>query len=190
MKIRCFLAIDLCEDVKFALRLLEEDVKKCEADVKLVEPENVHFTVKFLGEVEETRIGEIKTAVEGILKGWKAFKVGLVGLGFHGSGRFVRNVWVGVNKGESREGLLRLFEEINEALEGKNFRSESYPINPHITICRTRSQKNAEALLRLVKEKETERFGEILVDAVKLKRSELSPKGPEYSDIFTCSLGA
>lgn len=188
MKVRCFLAIDLHEDVKSALKLLEEDVKKCEADVKLVEPENAHFTVKFLGEIEENRLDSIKLVVEDVLKHWETFKITVAGMGFHGSEQFVRNVWVGV--GEGREGLVRLFEEINEALEGKNFRSESYPINPHITICRTKSQNNIKALLRLVKYKGNERFGEILVNEVKLKRSELSPKGPKYTDIFACSFGS
>ncbi len=186
MKVRCFVAIDLCQDVKNALTSLEENVKRCEADVKLVSPEILHFTVKFLGDVEETRLGEIKSALESVLGGRKAFKIGIVGLGFHGSERFVRNVWVGV--GEGREELTGLFEEINEVLEGKIFRSEGYPINPHITICRIRSQRNAEALLRLVKEKETERFGEMVIDEVKLKRSELSPEGPKYSDLFVCRL--
>lgn len=188
MKMRCFLAIDLCEDVKFALKRLEEDVKKCEADVKLVGPENVHFTIKFLGEVEENRLDEIKSAVEDVLKHWSAFKITVAGMGFHGSERFVRNVWIGV--GEGREGLVRLFEEINDSLEAKNFRSETYPANPHITVCRIRAQKNIKTLLRLVKDRGNERFGEFLVNEVKLKRSELSPKGPKYSDIFTCSFGA
>jgi len=181
---RLFIALDIPEEVKRKVEEIQGKLKKAEADVKWVEPQNLHFTLKFLGEVPEERVEEVKAAVKRAISGFSPFKLELKGVGYFGSKSFLRVIWI---SGKSQE-AVKLMERLEEEL--KSFRPEEREKNLHLTLGRVRSGRGREELLKAISDLSETELGEFEVREVKLKESRLSPKGPQYRDIAVFSLPA
>lgn len=176
---RLFVAVELDPGLRETAARIGKRIKDTGAGVKLVEPENLHFTIKFLGEVEEELLPEIEEKLGEALKGAGPFKVELEGAGFFGSPKFMKVLWLDVKEGQ-RE-LLRLMDKVGRALEF--IQEEERQNRVHLTIGRVKSPKNREELLDLIEELRHVKVGEMVVKEVKLKESVLGPKGPAYSDV-------
>jgi len=176
---RLFIAIDLGEDIIRRITKIEDELKRKDVDVKFVEPENLHLTLKFLGEVSENQLDVIKKETEMAVSGFSEFQISIEGCGYFGNPNYIRVLWIGVNKG--REKLIDIIDMLNKSLE--SVRRDEYKPNPHLTIGRVRSGKNREFLLHEVESLEHVKLGEINVKEIKLKESVLSRKGPVYNDI-------
>ena len=170
---RCFIAIDVpCFDSVASLQ------SSIEGRVKLVEKENIHITLKFLGEVNEENLKDVEKAVEECST--KKYKAKLKGLGFFPNERYIKVVWVGV---EDRGETKMMMECIDEKLSKVGFKKERTHI-PHLTIARAKGKiriKNIEKFRDMY-------FGEIEVNKIKIKKSTLTQKGPIYEDIATVEL--
>ncbi len=139
--------------------------------------------MKFLGNVNENEVNDIKDSLKECLKGESEFKVNVNGIGYFGSTSYIRTLWLGVNQGEDE--LVKLMKRVNDCVkigEG-NF-------SPHLTIGRVRSGKNREILLRFVNESKNVDIGEMFVNKVNLKSSALTKKGPIYNDLAVFKLGS
>jgi len=90
-------------------------------------------------------------------------------------------VWVGIRKGA--EEIRDIFKQIEPRLRGLGFPPDSKGFSPHITIARVRSNRNIAGLSSLLNKLSDESFGTIEVNAVRLKRSVLMPRGPIYSTL-------
>ena len=181
---RLFIAIDIPSELKGKIKLIRDEINTKNVDVKFVEPENLHLTLKFLGEVNEDHAKDIESAISDILKGTGPFKVNLEGIGFFGSPSYIRVIWVGLKEGHGE--VTRLMEMLNERLG--NIRNEALKPSPHLTIGRVRSGKNKDLLYKeLIKMKDW-KIGGIEVKEIKLKQSQLARGGPTYSDVFSCEL--
>ena len=161
------------------LEAMQREILSTEADLRTVERDNLHITMRFLGDIPAfmpERIVDMLSQLE-----FQTFKASLFGVGVFPKMTFPRVIWVGVATG--REELIRIHQQIEEGLIHLGFRREREEYTPHITLFRVRSGRGRERLIEsLVKLQDTD-FGEFDVRAVQLKRSVLTPKGPIYSTL-------
>lgn len=175
---RCFISVDI-ED-QGLLDALEEAQRRLEttgADLRCVERENIHITVRFLGDVREGLVGGLQRLVAGVA--FDPFRVELKGLGvFPGISR-PRVVWAGMSEGV--EGLTGIFRRLERELVGMGFRPEGRGFSPHITLARVRSGRNRDRLVEEVRDHADEFFGGFEIERIRLKKSVLTPRGPVYT---------
>jgi len=178
--VRCFVSVDLeVRSLLDALVEVQRRLEKTGADLKCVERENIHITLRFLGEVRDGLVGELQRLVSGMA--FEPFRVEFRGLGVFPSLRRPRVVWVGMSDGV--EELNGIFRRLEPELVGMGFRAESRGFSPHVTLARVRSGRNRERLVEEVTANADEVFGEFEVGYIRLKKSVLTPRGPIYSTI-------
>jgi 2'-5' RNA ligase len=178
---RCFVAVDLDNDLARHVKEIQDRIVSLDVDMKLVEPGNLHFTLRFLGEVGESEIGMIKNSVENSLKGISAFKIGIGGLGYFGGQRYVRTLLLNVDEGKGE--FVKLMKNVNNHLGGSEVNKP-----PHLTIGRVKSGRNRELIINFIKKSRDVNIGEMIVKDVKLKKSILTGSGPVYSDLAVFKL--
>jgi len=174
---RSFIAVEMVPE---GIEELYVELRGTGADVKFVAPESLHLTLKFLGEVDEGRIGEIHSAMQEGLEGIAPFRVALQGMGAFPSFSYVRVVWIGVEEG--KEPLMEMQRRLDDELAPLGFKREKR-FEPHLTIGRLKSAKNKEKLVEVLKRKADQPFGEFQTESVTLKKSTLTPKGPIYEKL-------
>jgi 2'-5' RNA ligase len=178
-RLRAFLAFEVSPEVRENLIKVEEELKQTRADIKLVERENLHFTVKFLGEIPESAVEEIDKRMRNLLL--PRMEVGVRGLGAFPDARRPRVVWAGVTP-QDLVSISSSGQQVIDALEGIG-ESDERGFHPHITVARVRSLRNLEALASLIRECSAKEFGSSMITALKLKSSSLTPSGPTYRDV-------
>ncbi len=166
---RCFLAVPISEEVR---KKIVEFQHSLPDGLKLVEPENLHLTCKFLGNVSEVELQEIKKKLS--LNG--AFELVLKGVGVFPNRNYIRVIWVGA---EEPEKYIELQKKIDEQLASVGFKKEREYI-PHLTLARVRRKLEDISFLEKNKEKV---FGTVQVGHVDLMESKLGPGGPTYTKV-------
>jgi 2'-5' RNA ligase len=182
--VRAFLALEVAEDVKERIMELERKIKASGADVKLVEQENLHITMKFLGDVTADVVERVYEAMKTVRE--VKFQLEVKGTGVFPNLRMIRVLWVGAGAGGDK--VVSIFRQLDSELVRKGFPRER-DFTPHITIGRVRSLRNKEDLLRVIEEYRGRIFGTIAIDKISLKKSELTPNGPIYSNLREVELG-
>ena len=175
-KFRGFIAVDIGPFPKMIE--FENYIKNTDADVKLVEPKNIHITLKFLGDTDENLIDKIEEIMKKSVEKIKPFEIELKGSGVFPNNNYIRVIWIGINNFEN---LKTISYRIDEQLSKLGFEKEKRDFSAHLTLARVKSLKNKDKLLQIIeKYKETD-FIKINVDTIRLKKSELTPKGPIYT---------
>jgi len=174
---RCFVAVDV--DNSLVCSFIEE-LSKVDAALKVVKPENLHLTLKFLGEIPEDSIDGILKAMDSSFSDFGSFEVPIYGTGAFPSLDYMRVVWVGLQ--ENRERLIEMQSAIDRALVPLGFTAEKR-FHAHLTLARVKSQKGKRQLKEFLFENRERSFGNFIVDSVQLKKSVLTPKGPIYSTL-------
>lgn len=147
------------------------------ADVKWVETENLHLTLKFLGEVAAARVDPVRESLRAVGSSLHPFEVRLAGVGsFPPRGR-PRVVWMGI---ESAGPLVALQRAVESALQPHGFAREARPFAAHLTLGRLRSPRGAELLTRVMIPLRTVDLGAWAVRGFTLMESRLSSSGPTY----------
>jgi 2'-5' RNA ligase len=185
--IRAFVAANLDADLKAALAIVQDRLKASRADVGWVRPENLHLTLKFLGQVEESRISAIGEAIAAA-----AAECGPVRLIFQGLGAFprpreARVVWIGLSHGA--EALAELQARIEAGLDSLGFAREARSFTAHLTLGRVRGPAHREQLARALTGAPAEALGEMVLDRIELMKSDLSVGGARYSILQSFPLG-
>ncbi len=183
---RLFVAVSLPSEIRNRLAAVQDQLRRAQADVSWVRAENVHVTLKFLGEVEEKRLDKIRPALTDVARAAAPFSMEVAGLGSFG-GRNPRVVWVGV--GEGAEQLVQLAGQVEGALGRVGFPKERRGFTAHLTLGRVRSSRNTEALLAALQESQAERFGTVTATQFELMQSELRPSGSVYTVLDRFPLG-
>lgn len=183
---RLFVAVSLPPEIRERLAAVQDRLRRAQADVSWVRPENIHATLKFLGETEEKRLERIRPALADAARAGAPFSMELSGVGSFG-GRIPRVVWVGV--GEGAEPLTQLAARIEVALARVGFPKERRGFSPHLSLGRVRSPRNAEALLAALQEFQAEGFGSVTTTQVELMQSQLKPTGSVYTVLERFPLG-
>ena len=177
---RSFIAIELSEAAKSALAGLQQELKKCGADIRWVKAENIHLTLKFLGNIEDEIVDDVLRIIEGICKKLRVFDLDIKGTGAFPNLRSPRVLWVGVN---SNADIAALQNEIEAGMSSLGFARENRKFTPHLTLGRFRSSQCKGPLLKKVELFKNRKYGLINVRAVALMRSDLSPSGARHSVI-------
>jgi RNA 2',3'-cyclic 3'-phosphodiesterase len=183
---RLFVAVDIPAEVRQGLASLQDHLRHAQADVSWVRPENIHVTLKFLGETDEKRLPSIREALADVARTGAAFSMQVAGVGSFG-GRVPRVVWVGVRDGA--QPLTELARQVEQALVRLGFPKEKREFAAHLTLGRVRSPRNAEGLLAAIHEVREERSGSIAARGFELVQSELRPSGSVYTTLGRFSLG-
>ncbi len=178
-KMRAFIAVETPPNVVGRATKLARHLATAAADVKWVEAENLHWTVKFLGDIHPLDLVEVCQALHAAARAVPPFQMNVAGLGaFPNVGR-PRTLWLGA--GDGGNGLVRLAEAVETEATRIGFRRESRRFEPHLTIGRVRSGGPEQAALgELIAEQLAFDGGVMEVDEVVLFSSELRPAGPVY----------
>lgn len=178
--VRAFLAFEIEDrDIKKKLTDMQTLAEKTGADLKLVEPENIHMTIRFLGDITLNICDKVFEEMKAI--SFKPFPVYLTGLGVFPSLSYPRVLWAGIAQGAGQ--LQNIFSQIEPKLQGLGFAPDPKGFNPHLTIARVRSARNKMQLAEFVRLNEKYEFGSVVAECLRLKRSELTPRGPIYSTL-------
>ena len=156
---------------------LLRELSETGAPLKLVRGELVHLTMKFLGDTQEALVPRVVTAMHHAVEGISPFSVRIVGTGAFPSLRRMNVLWVGMEGGEPLRDIARRLEE---GIEPLGFPREHREFSPHITVARVKSGQGLDAVRKLLESRAKHSFGEARVDSVRLKKSILTPQGPEY----------
>ncbi|GMR04302.1 MAG: RNA 2',3'-cyclic phosphodiesterase [Thermodesulfobacteriota bacterium] len=148
--------------------------------VSWVNPSNIHLTLKFLGEVDETRIDQIGEALEKAASGIRPFSLSTGKLGGFPNIANPRVLWLGLEGGEE---AVELQKKIDETLAGLGFEKEKRAFHPHLTLARIRNPADGRALGALAIKLRHDINIEFTVDSFILFRSKLTPSGAEYSEL-------
>lgn len=182
---RAFVALEISGRVAEALAAFQKSLPSTGADVKLVERENLHLNLKFLGEISESQASEVGLRLKRISV--PGAEVDVRGAGAFPSSSRPRVVWAGMAR--EHEGLVvPIADEVERLLQGIGERDDR-PYRPHITLGRVRSFRNLKPLEELLLENSDREFGLIKLAEVKLKSSQLTPGGPVYTDLGVYPLG-
>ncbi|MCW4009363.1 MAG: RNA 2',3'-cyclic phosphodiesterase [Candidatus Bathyarchaeota archaeon] len=178
--VRAFLAFDIDSDaVKKKLTYMQTQAVQTGADLKLVEPENIHMTIRFLGDITLNMADKIFEEMQKTQ--FKPFPVQLTGLGVFPSLSYPRVVWAGIALGADQ--LQNVFEQIEPRLQKLGLTPDNKAFSPHLTIARVRSARNKPQLAEFVTKNAKYDFGAVEARCLRLKRSQLTPKGPIYSTL-------
>ncbi len=183
--LRAFLSLDLMDEtVRAKIKGIQDVLMTAGADLKLVEPRNLHFTMAFLGEIDENQ----KSFLCRRLASAKLppLTISLRGVGAFPGPRKPRVVWVGVTKG--KEDLERYASAaLKMGIESGVEVDQSESFKPHLTVARARSLFGKENLSAKLESLVDAEVGESLTSPVRLKRSTLTPRGPVYETLCESS---
>ncbi|MBI3323854.1 MAG: RNA 2',3'-cyclic phosphodiesterase [Candidatus Omnitrophica bacterium] len=176
---RTFIAIELPPALRAHLAQLQADLRRGGADVKWVREDQLHVTLRFLGEITETQ----RQAVEGVLRDvaadMAAFEARLSHVGAFPSISSPRVIWVGV--GEGGQTMMQLAQAIETALAGVGVPKEERPFEAHMTLGRVRSLRHLAQLIDRLKQPAWTPPTAFTVDHITLFHSALSSAGPTYT---------
>lgn len=180
---RLFVAVDLNKEVKDKIKNLQEKLEKESFDLKFVKPENIHITIKFLGEVKEDGIEKICYKLKGISSSFHSFNINVKEVGSFPDWKSPRVLWAGIEEGKKE---LKELVETTERIFHKDlgFNKEKREFNAHITIARFKSSRNTnkEKLKRILDSSHPE-FGVVNINDIILMKSILTLKYPIYDSI-------
>jgi 2'-5' RNA ligase len=170
---RAFFGISLPSQIRREVKGFTDNIRSSLPRMKWVEEENLHITLRFMGEVDEGRIPEISSAAEDAAKSAKQFEVILGDLGAFPNPRKARVFWWGLDLGV--EESTNLFTNLERNLVHSGFTPERKRYHPHITLARLRNP----APLPVDDFKPPEHLG-FTASTFTLYRSTLTPQGPIY----------
>ena len=179
--IRSFLAIELPTIIRHRLSDIQKDLKTSDADVRWVNPDSVHLTLKFFGNIEESRIDTIVESIAVPIRTTPSFSLKVQGTGAFPHVNNPRVVWVGLREGI--EVLRHLQKQLEASMEKSGFPAENRPFHPHLTIGRVKSNRGKGALVAKIDKYREEELGQFQAEKVILFRSDLTPFGPIYSSL-------
>ena len=176
---RAFVALEISNPALDSLVRFQEELIAMGPDVKLVERQNLHFTVKFLGEISESQAAEAGSRLGNLAL--KGVDVEVRGAGAFPNPSRARVVWAGVSR--DHEALVEpVAQQVIDSLEGIGERDER-PFRAHVTLGRVRSGRNSRKLEQFLLENSDRQFGVVRLSHLKFKSSVLSPGGPIYTDL-------
>ncbi|MGQ9507302.1 MAG: RNA 2',3'-cyclic phosphodiesterase [Candidatus Bathycorpusculaceae bacterium] len=178
--IRSFIAFDMDgESVLKRIVDVQNLLIKTGADLKLVEPRNIHITVRFLGNITLPMAEKIHEEMKKVK--FTSFEVKIQGIGAFPNLRYPRVVWAGIREGA--EQLRSIFNQLEPRLRSLGFAPDPKGFSPHLTIARVKSGRNKAELVKCLADNANYEFGVVHAECLRLKRSDLTPKGPIYSTL-------
>jgi RNA 2',3'-cyclic 3'-phosphodiesterase len=177
--VRLFVALDIPASVRENLAGLLRELRRLSSQPRWMRPENLHVTLKFIGEVPPEKLSAIHTALGGVRSG-QAVTIDFQGLGFFPDGKHPRVFWAGM---DASPNLKTLSSDIAQATEKLGILPEQRPFWPHLTLARFQPPRLPEELLATILENVTREFGSLRASQFQLIESNLKPSGAEYTTL-------
>lgn len=183
-QIRAFLAIDLDDDLKPKINKIIREFKQIDANIKYVDLQNLHFTLKFFGDIDTEGIDVLAERIENVVKDFDSFNIKIKGCGAFPNKNRIKVIWVGLDEDN-------ILKELHDKLD-KQFNSLGFDLDKkfssHLTIGRMRSAKGKNKVKSTIESFENVDIGSMEVSSIVLKKSTLTPAGPIYEDLIEFKL--
>lgn len=188
---RLFIALELPRNVLAVLARIQSDLKRTAPPgaARWVQPEGIHLTLKFLGDVPVGQLADLKAALEQAVSGHEPFELAIEGLGCFPNTQRPRVLWAGVTGDLNR--LNALQAAVERYIAPLGYPTERDTFSPHLTLARTARQATRDeiaALGRLAEQKDIGQAARWRVEAVSLMRSQLKPDGAVYTELHQAKL--
>lgn len=180
-EIRTFIAIEIPENIRSKIADLQSELKKIGGRVSWVKPENIHITLKFLGQTQEDKINVIASQLKNAVELMQPFEVTVGDVGAFPNFNRPRVLWVGTNTEQQQLSILA--KEVDKRMAILGFDREKRRFSGHLTLGRVKDNQDVQSLvekLQLYKEFNAEAF---VVNEILLIKSQLSPKGSIYTTL-------
>jgi 2'-5' RNA ligase len=188
--VRSFIAIELPEETRKEIGSLQTRLKMNDQNyIKWVSPDSMHLTLKFLGDIDTAKTGEILEAIEESVAGVSPFRLKISGLGVFPNLKRIQVVWVGIS-GEINT-LRQIQNDIETILAVLGYPEEGREFTPHLTLGRVRYSVPSQDMMKFANIITSTIFeipGEIIVDSINLIESQLRPSGAIYTKIGSAQL--
>lgn len=179
--VRAFLSIDVDDDSLISqIQSIQQKLDMTAAKMKIVESENIHFTLRFFGDTPLQRVDQIRSCLDKVKI--DPFEIEIAGVGSFPSKQRPRIIWIGVSENASR--IIDLKKEIDSSLLEIGYQPERKPYTPHATIARVRFIKNPRLVVSNLENLADEVIGRMIVTNVKMIKSSLTPSGPIYETLW------
>ena len=178
---RTFIALDFPCPVLDKIKKIQKSIDSSYSSIiRWTKPENIHLTLKFLGEVKIEKIQTIEKSLDSIANKMEPFKIDLSEIGAFPNWGHPRIIWIGLEKSEP---LLLLAKEIEENMNEIGFEREIRPFSPHLTIGRVRDDTSFKDFQMMENKCRTFTRIEdrIPINNIYIYKSDLQPFGPIYS---------
>jgi 2'-5' RNA ligase len=187
-KTRTFIAVDAVDEAHAAALAVIDRLRGAAEGIKWVEPENLHWTIQFLGDLDDREMAEACLRTVRAAAKHESFELAAHGVGAFPSIQRPRTLWLGA--GEGSEQFCALQADIERSLYDLGFRGDSRPFTPHLTLGRTgRGRGPGPALSERLAKLADFDGGVMNVDEVTVYASELGRDGPTYSVLARAPLG-
>ncbi len=186
LRIRTFIAVGVSPEIRRSAQKLADLLRPAAGDVKWVAPENLHWTLQFLGDVEELEIPAVCNAVSSAVAELEAFDLEARGAGAFPAADRPRTLWLGAGAGA--QAMVALHAAIQKKLDRLGYRGEARRFVPHITLGRAGRQGRPHSLVRELAGLAEFDGGCMLVDEVTVYSSRLGPEGPTYDALARAPL--
>jgi len=189
---RCFVAMTIADSTRDQLaalgRMFIELPRSAARRVRPVKAENLHVTIKFLGDVPDEQIGDIIASLTAVAASATRAHAFVAGLGAFPSNVRPRVVFADLGRG--RDALTRLCTDVAGVLEPLGFAPERRPPHPHVTLARVEGTTPRGPLTRWLEELPAEEYGPVADEALILYESQLTAHGAIYQPLATLPVGA
>jgi 2'-5' RNA ligase len=181
---RVFIALDIPQEIRTRITEYMEHAKSLAPNARWARVEGLHVTLKFVGEVSEARVQQIKTALASVKS--NPFEVKFEGVGFFPNEQKPRSFWIGVGGGQQ---LRNLAMNLNIRLEFLGFKSEVKPYKPHITLARIQYRTDeSKRLASFLNSELATQFGTMIAKQFILFRSQMGKGGSTYTELASFQL--
>jgi len=178
-RIRTFLAVDLSNEIRAELVGLQDRLARTGVEIKWTDPENLHITLIFLGEVEDREIPRVCRIAQDIVARRPAFRLTVSGVGCFPHPRRPRIVWAGIGAGSTE--LVEIHDALETPLLELGYRREERRFTPHITLGRVKGDFSTDRLATVLAKLADWQGGEMAASELLVMSSELTREGPIYT---------
>lgn len=178
-QIRAFLAIDVDEDLKAKMYRIIKEFKQIDANIKYVDLQNLHLTLKFFGDIDIEGIDLLSSKISKVVEGFDSFDLKIKGCGAFPNTNRIKVIWLGL---ENDEIVKELHDELDKEFVRLGFDKDKR-FSSHLTIGRMKSAKGKTKVKSTIEEFDDVEIGSMSVNSIILKKSTLTPQGPIYEDL-------
>ncbi|MDE1921735.1 MAG: RNA 2',3'-cyclic phosphodiesterase [Candidatus Omnitrophica bacterium] len=187
MSVRSFIAFPVSGGLKEKFEHVIRDLQRASADVRWVKAQNIHLTLKFLGDVQENALEKISSVIEAMSCDFTPLTAHLTAIGTFPNGDYPKIIWGALD--DPRKAVQGMAGILEKGLVSCGIPEEQRPFQPHITLGRVRSSARLKDLMRLMgqmtfEDKITQQFDKII-----LYKSTLTPQGPVYEALKVFEMG-
>lgn len=184
--IRTFIAIQIPADIRNKISTFQGELKAVGKGVGWVKPQNIHLTLKFLGETDEKIIDAIEGKIKEAAAGINLFEIKVHGVGAFPNMKRPRVIWIGA---ECENNVLSTIAgRLDRNLESLGFQSENRKYTAHLTLGRVKDPRNIEPVMEKVESNSNFEAGLFKAEQIELIKSDLLPKGAVYTSLVKVEL--